>query len=62
MLNEFVFNTVDTELVKHNGKKGLLIRKLKDDKVDTHDVGTMYEFKLETGETIEVFEDELTAI
>lgn len=54
-----IFQTTQSDLVQHNGKTLEIIRKLTADEVDEHEFITMYEIKLETGEQIHAFKDEI---
>ena len=56
-----IFNTLQGDLAKHNGKKVTIVRELVPevdyDAFDEND--KMYEIKLETGEEIHAFSDEI---
>ena len=55
-----VFTTTQSDLLQHNGKSFKVIRKLTETEVDIHEVGNQYIIKLETGEEIQAFEDEIS--
>jgi len=54
------FRTTQSDLLQHNNKVYALIRQLTKEEVDADDVGNMYLIVLETGEEIQVFEDEIS--
>lgn len=55
-----IFTTTQSDLLQHNGKAFEVIRQLKDSEYDAQDVGNMYIIRLDTGEEITVFEDEIS--
>lgn len=54
------FNSTQSDLLVHNGKSFAVIRKKDATEIDIEEVGNMYIIKLETGEELEAFEDEIT--
>ena len=54
-----IFQTTQSDLLQHNGKQLEIIRKLTEEEVDEYEFITMYEIKLETGEQIHAFKDEI---
>lgn len=58
--NKYIFNSVDTELQKYNGKKVSVIRSLTKEEYDVEDVDYMYKVKFPDGYEQDVFEDELS--
>ena len=55
-----VFKTVDTSLIKHNGKSCEFVRSVTSEEADIFDVGAMFVIRLSTGEAIQAFSDEVT--
>ena len=54
-----LFQSTQSDLLQHNGKKLTIIRELTKQEADLDDVGTMYKVQLETGEELDVFKDEI---
>lgn len=57
---KYIFNTMDTELIKYNGTEVEVIRPLTDKERDIADVGNMYKINFGDGYVRDAFEDELT--
>ena len=57
----YLFNTIDTELLKYDGQMVTVIRPLTEDEADIFDVGNMYKVRFADGYERDAFEDELTA-
>lgn len=55
-----IFNTYQSDLLVHNGKKCRVIGELPETQYDKEDVGLMYNIELEDGTKLQAFEDELT--
>lgn len=55
----YIFNTVDTELLRYNGQTANVIRPLTEDEADIFDVGNMYKISFADGYETDAFEDEL---
>lgn len=58
--NAYIFDTVDTELLKYNGQVANVIRPLTEDEADICEVGNMYKIRFADGYETDAFEDELT--
>lgn len=56
----YIFNTIDTELLKYSGQMVTVIRPLTEDEADIFDVGNMYKVRFADGYERDAFEDELT--
>lgn len=56
----YIFNTVDTELLKYNGQTANVIRPLTSDEADICETGNMYKIRFADGYETDAFEDELT--
>ncbi|QFP93419.1 UNVERIFIED_ORG: hypothetical protein Xoosp15_154 [Xanthomonas phage Xoo-sp15] len=55
-----IFQTIQSDLLKHNGKSFAVIRPLNEKEYDMQDGIKMYLIRLETGEELQVFEDEIS--
>lgn len=53
------FQTTQSDLLKYNGMKCEVLGKLNDSEYDKEDVGNMYNIRLDNGDEIQAFEDEL---
>lgn len=53
------FQTTQSDLLQHNGKGFRVIRPLNEKEYDIQDGIKMYLIQLETGEELQVFEDEI---
>jgi hypothetical protein len=58
----YIFKTTQSDLLRLNGSKCKIIRKLTKRECDIEEVGIMYKIKFEDGETIDCFEDELRLV
>ena len=56
----YIFNTVDTELLKYSGQTASVIRPLTEDEADICETGNMYKIRFADGYETDAFEDELT--
>ena len=56
----YIFNTIDTELLKYSGQMVTIIRPLTEYEADIFDVGNMYKIRFADGYERDAFEDELT--
>lgn len=54
------FQTTQSDLLQHNNKSFTVIRSLTKEEVDIDNVGNMYLILLESGEEIQVFENEVS--
>lgn len=59
---EKLFYTSQSVLTQHNGEIVEVLGKVPEEKYDKQDVGLMYRIRLENGEEIEAFADELYSI
>lgn len=57
--DKVTFNTVDSELRKHNGTTCEVARRLTDLEADLCETGPMYELRTDDGVTVHAFEDEM---
>lgn len=55
-----LFQTTQSDLIKHNNSFVTIQRLLSDEECDIDDVGYMYEVKTENGDVFQAFEDELS--
>lgn len=55
----YEFQTTQSDLLRLNGNRCTIIRKLTDRECDIQEVGNMYKIKFDDGEKINCFEDEL---
>lgn len=53
------FCTVQSDLLKHNGKTFTILREITGEEADLFDVGKMYKIQLSSGEIVRAFEDEI---
>lgn len=58
----YIFNTMQSDLVKYNGCRVEVLKKLSNDEVDTEDVGEMYEIRIDDETTVQAFADELRPV
>lgn len=58
----YIFNTIQSDLVKYNGCRVEVLKKLSNDEVDTEDVGKMYEIRIDDETTVQAFADELRPV
>ena len=57
---QYMFNTVQSDLIKYNNTKVRIIRPLTEAEADLEDVGPMYKVQYHDGYIGDVFEDELS--
>ena len=57
---EYIFNTVQSDLVRYNGTLVCIKRPLTKEECDVEEVGNMYRAKFIDGRCWDVFEDELS--
>jgi uncharacterized UPF0160 family protein len=54
------FNSTQSELVQHNGKRFIVLDEVPDTEIDVAEVGRMFDIRMLSGEVVRAFEDEIS--
>ena len=57
-----IFKTTQSDLIKYNNMKCIILNELKKEEYDKEETGVMYNIKLENGIKIQAFSDEIQVL